>query len=487
MVYTASLLLLSNIVIAQKNDLPQGLKLIKETELKADVYALADGHFNGRSAGTLDELKASTWIGEVYRKLGLKPMGDDGTYFQFFNLMRNTLDEKSKIVINQKEMSIWKDISVQQLADFEGTDVVQYLGNALTIDTNAVNVAGKIVAFEANSNGINLDVSLPTWRYSRSIMTKYAMPLIRKGAVAVIIIADEVAEKSFEDANENFKRGTYDIEGGPNEKLHFKVPVLWMHNTAKELIANNARFSARLQIKHSEYPSVNIVGKIEGTDPVLKNEYVLYSGHQDAHGIRNPQEQDSVYYGADDNASVDVAMFACARAFKAHPSKRSILFVIHGAEERGLLGSRYYASHPTVDINKVVTVLNGDMIGRNHIDSAAILGMLAPHKNSSDLVNIALHANAIGPKFKLDTTYDKVTHVEGWYFRSDHVPYARLGIPALMYTSLLHPDYHTPKDNAQNINYPKLKKMTDWMFLTGWEVANRKEKPAKEPNFKLER
>lgn len=143
MVYTASLLLLSTIVTAQKNHLPQGLTLIKESELKADVYALADAHFNGRSAGTLDELKASTWIGEVYRKLGLKPMGDDGTYFQFFNLMRNTLDEKSRILINQKEMSIWKDISVQQLADFEGTDVVQYLGNALTIDTNAVNVAGK--------------------------------------------------------------------------------------------------------------------------------------------------------------------------------------------------------------------------------------------------------------------------------------------------------------------------------------------------------
>jgi hypothetical protein len=127
------------------------------------------------------------------------------------------------------------------------------------------------------------------------------------------------------------------------------------------------------------------------------------------------------------------------------------------------------------------------MIGRNHLDSAAILGAQAPHKNSSDLVNIALQANQKGPQFKLDTTYDKVTHVEGWYFRSDHLPYARLGIPALMYTSLLHPDYHTPKDNAQNINYPKLKKMTDWMYLTGWEVANRKERPAKEPSFKLER
>jgi len=472
---------------AQKNNLPAGLASIKVTDLKNDLYALADAHFNGRSAGTLDELKASTYIGEVYKKIGLVPLGDDGTYFQFFNLMRNVLDEKSFIQINGKELKMWKEVSVQQLANYEGIDIIQYAGNAADIDTNKIDVKGKIVAFEANSKGINLDVSLPTWRYSRSIMTKYAMPLIRKGAAAIIIVADEVGEKSFEDANANFQRGTYDIEGGPNERIQFKVPVIWVQAAAKSTIANNASFKAKLNIQHYAYPSVNIIGKIEGTDPTLKNEYVLYSGHQDAHGIRNVQEGDSIYYGADDNASVDVAMFAIARAFKAHPSKRSILFVIHGAEERGLLGSRYYSAHPTVDITNVVTVLNGDMIGRNHIDSAAILGAQAPHKNSSDLVNIALEANRRGPNFKLDTTYDKVTHVEGWYFRSDHLPYARLGIPALMYTTLLHPDYHTPKDNAQNINYPKLKKITDWMYLTGWEVANRKERPAKEPNFKLER
>lgn len=219
----------------------------------------------------------------------------------------------------------------------------------------------------------------------------------------------------------------------------------------------------------------------------MKSEYLLYSGHTDAHGIRNEIKNDSIFYGADDNGSVNVAMLANARAFIKFPAKRSVLFVIHGAEERGLLGSKYYSQHPTVPIKSIVTVLNGDMIGRNNIDSATILGSIPPHRNSVELVNIAFAANKEGPKFKLDSSWDKVTHVEGWYFRSDHLPYARLGIPALMYTTLLHPDYHTPQDNAQNINYDKLKKMADWMYRTGYKVANAATRPATDKNFKLER
>ena len=92
-----------------------------------------------------------------------------------------------------------------------------------------------------------------------------------------------------------------------------------------------------------------------------------------------------------------------------------------------------------------------------------------------------------GPNFKLDTAWDKPSHIEGWYFRSDHLPYARLGIPSIMYTSLLHNDYHTPQDNAANINYPKLKKMADWMYRTGWKVANAPVRPATDKDFKLER
>jgi len=471
-----------------QNTNPPGLKYIKESELKKDLYTLADAHFNGRSAGTLDELKASMWLVEKYRSIGLLPAGDDGTYLQFFNLWRNHISDKSVIKINNKTAKLWNEVAVAQMANATIVAPIVYLGNAADIDTLKLDIKNKVVAIEASALGINTNVSLPTWRYSRSVQSKYAMPLIRNGATAVIIIADEIAEKAWDDAAENFKRGTYDIDGGANVTLTTTVPILWMHANAKAELQNNTAFmNANILVDKYSYPSVNIIGKINGTDPKLKEEYLLYSGHQDAHGIRNAQNNDSTYYGADDNASVDVAMLASARAFMKNPAKRSILFVIHGAEERGLLGSRYYVQHPTVPIKNIVTVLNGDMIGRNHIDSAAFLGMQSPHKNSTELVNLILAANNEGPKFKLDTTYDKVTHIEGWYFRSDHLPYARLGIPAVMYTTLLHEDYHTPLDNAENINYPKLKKMADWMYRSGWKVANLAKRPATDANFKLER
>jgi hypothetical protein len=147
----------------------------------------------------------------------------------------------------------------------------------------------------------------------------------------------------------------------------------------------------------------------------------------------------------------------------------------------------YFSAHPTVPLPDIVAVLNGDMIGRNDTDHAAFLGMLPPHRNSADLVAMALAANQEGPGFVLDGTWDDVKHIEGWYFRSDHLPYARLGIPSIMYTTLLHPDYHTPQDNVENINFPKLKKMTEWMYRTGWKVANADKRPAKDENFKLER
>ncbi len=481
------LVMLTTLVFGQPYN-PPALSSIKQEDLKKDLYAFADAHFNGRSAGTLDELKAATWLAEKYRSIGLKPAGDDGTYFQFFNLWRNHVADNSSIEINNKKLNLWKDVAVSQMANVHLDAPIVYLGNALDMDVNTLDVKDKVVALEANPKDISLDVSLPTWRYNRYIYVKYGLPLLKKGAIAIIFIADDTAEKAWDDANENFKRGTYDIDGGPNVDVTTTVPVLWLHADAKkDLEKNTATLKAHIILSKYAYPSVNVVGMIAGTDAKLKSEYLMYSGHTDAHGIRNEIKNDSIYYGADDNGSVNVAMLANARAFFKDPAKRSVLFVIHGAEERGLLGSRYYSAHPTVPINSIVTVLNGDMIGRNNPDSATILGMLPPHRNSLDLVNMALNANKEGPNFKLDTSWDDVKHVEGWYFRSDHLPYARLGIPALMYTTLLHPDYHTPQDNAQNIDYAKLKKMADWMYRTGWKVANANTRPATDKDFKLER
>jgi len=478
------LLFVSDCIFAQN---PPGLSLVKEADLKKDVYEICDPVFRGRGGGTIDELNASVWLAEKFRSIGISPAGDHNSYFQYFNLWRNELSERSYISINGKVMQLWKDVAVSQLANSSLEAPIVYLGDPISIDTAAIDVKGKVVAMLANAKGINLDVSLPTWRYNRYIFAKYGAAMVRKGASAVIFVADDIAEEAWMDAAENLKRGTYDIEGGPNVTVTATVPVIWVRKTMGPMLQNGATLKANLIVSKFQYPSVNVVGVIPGTDPKLKSEYLLLSSHIDAHGVRNPVNGDSIYYGADDNASVTAAMLASARAYVKYPPKRSVLLVIHGSEERGLLGSRYYVAHPTVPINSIVTVLNGDMIGRNHPDSATILGATAPHKNSTELVNMALAANNEGPKFILDSTWDAVTHIEGWYFRSDHLPYARLGIPALMYTTLLHPDYHTPLDNPQNINYPKLKKMADWIYRTGWKVANAPARPARDRDFKLER
>ena len=484
-----TLMFFNSLAFSQTNKSdPPALSAIKEVDLKKDLYAFADVHFNGRSAGTLDEIKAGMWLAEKYRSIGLKPAGDDGTFFQFFNLWRNTITENSFIQINGEPIKLWEDAAIAQMANVNLNEPIVYLGNALDIDLTNADVKGKVIAIESNPKGINLDVSLPTWRYNRYIYSKYGLPLVRRGAAAVIFIADDVAESAWADAVENFKLGSYDIDGGANANVTATVPVIWLHASAKKLLSDNkGTLRANISTKKYAYPSVNVIGMIEGTDPILKKEFLAYSGHMDAHGVRDVIKNDSVFYGADDNGSVNVAMLANARAFVKTPGKRSVLFIIHGAEERGLLGSTYFTKHASIPLTNIVAVLNGDMIGRNNIDSAAILGSTRPHRNSSDLVNMAMSANNEGPRFKLDTLWDKPTHIEGWYFRSDHLPYARLGIPSIMYTTLLHPDYHTPQDNAENINYPKLKKMADWMYRTGWKVANAPSRPALEVDFKLER
>jgi len=242
-----------------------------------------------------------------------------------------------------------------------------------------------------------------------------------------------------------------------------------------------------VRLERFESPSVNIVGVVRGTDPRLRDEYVLFSSHQDHDGVRFSVNGDSIWNGADDNGSVSVALLAIARAFVKQPGKRSALFVYHGAEERGLLGSRYHAAHPVVPLESIVAVLNGDMIGRNHPDSASLLGSQPPHRNSSELVEMALRANALTGRVQLDSIWDRPGHPEGWYFRSDHVPYARLNVPAIEYSTNLHSDYHTVRDEPSRIDYGKLTRMTKWMYLTGWFVANAAKRPALDAGFKLER
>jgi hypothetical protein len=334
--------------------------------------------------------------------------------------------------------------------------------------------------------------------YTRAAITPVSARLTRRGAAAVILIADSIAELAFNGIAITQTRGAYDVVGGVPRFVRnpgggggprgaaTPVPVLLAHHSAlADLRADGQAVDIRMRSETFETPSVNIIGVVRGTDPRLRDEYVLFSSHQDHDGVRYTVAGDSIWNGADDNGTTSVALLAIARAWVKQPSKRSALFVFHGAEERGLLGSRYYVAHPVIPLSQTVAVLNGDMIGRNNPDTAALMGSQPPHRNSSELVEMAIQANRATGKFVIDSLWDRPTHPEGWYFRSDHVPYAERGVPSLFFSTNLHSDYHTPRDEPKNIDYPKLTRMTQWMYMTGWIAANAAKRPAIDSGFVL--
>lgn len=466
---------------------PPLLSAITDKDLRKDLYLMASDHFNGREAGTLDELKVAMWLANKAKEAGMEPAGDDGTFFQFYNLYRHQVMPASTVQIGSRSYALWDEVLAPETAPAQVNAPMLYMGNADPETIEKTDVKGKAVVVKASMDGIVNNMSLFERRYPVFVRNKYYKALSGKGAAALVIIADEHGEKSWPQVVPAYSRGVYGIEGVRDTVLQ-GLPVFWLHQSEEAFVKNSKEnFVAHVSIQLYKYPSVNVVGKIGGTDARLKNEFVLFSGHHDHEGVRMKYGNDSINHGADDNASTCVAMLAIARAFKKQPAKRSVLFVFHGAEERGLLGSRWYAAHPTVPQKDIVAVLNGDMIGRNDVNKAVLLGAQPPHKTSDDLVNAALQANAEGPKFILDQEWDKPGHPEYFFFRSDHAPYARLGIPSIFYTSMLHDEYHTPMDNAANINYMKLHKMTEWMYRTGWKVANLQNRPALLPHVSFER
>lgn len=454
---------------------PPELSLIKEADLKKDIFELAGDAFRGRRAGTPDELRAAVWVAQKAMEAGLKPAGDDGTYFQFYNLKRTITADHGTFSINQKNLELWKQVWPTQPLETHLNGRVLWL-NSMADTTK--DLQGKIVAIKIISpNPLPVSwMSLWGLRYTSLAVRQQSLALRRKGVAAVILVADQQTENSLGFVGHNYQDGLYQLEGTPASTQKPLPVMVVLGSFANDFQQANATVKIDFRAETNLYPSVNVVAKAAGTDPNFKNEYVLFSGHHDHDGIGIPVDRDSIWNGADDNASVTVGMLAIARAWSAKPGKRSALFVWHGAEERGLLGSRWYAAHPTVKKEAIVTVLNADMIGRNAPDSAALLGTTS-HKNSTQLVDMAMKANHQLTHFKVDFSWDDAKHPENWYFRSDHLPYAQAGIPSIFFTTLLHKDYHTPKDEPNRIDIVKLAKMSKWMYATGWLVSQTPQKP----------
>jgi Zn-dependent M28 family amino/carboxypeptidase len=233
-----------------------------------------------------------------------------------------------------------------------------------------------------------------------------------------------------------------------------------------------------------------VVGVIEGADPVLKKEYVAIGAHYDHVGMARNGDGDRIYNGADDDGSGTVANLAIAQALAKSPErpKRSVIFVWHAGEEKGLWGSEFFTSNPTVPIERIVTQLNIDMIGRSKKEGDANpankdltgpneLYIIGSRMMSTELGNLSEEVNRSYLNLTFNYKYDDPNDPERFFYRSDHFNYAKRGIPIIFYFSGVHEDYHGLADTADKIDYQKMEKIARTVYAMMWRLANEPARP----------
>jgi len=278
-------------------------------------------------------------------------------------------------------------------------------------------------------------------------------------------------------------------------------------------LAGEKSIHLHVAVKSEAGHAENVVGIVEGADPVKKNEFVVISAHLDHIGLSAPlPDGHNVNNGADDDGSGSVGLLAMARAYAEGAAKgmrpaRSIIFLWNAGEEKGLWGSQYFAEYPPVDLTKVVADLNIDMIGRTKgpgftdsdpthvlVDPGEIL-VIGPNISSDDLEKTVESVNDSYQKLKLNHFYDTTkpddTHDnlgpqpngQRVFYRSDHYNFAKMGIPAVFFTTGLHPDYHRPTDTPDKIDYKQMQIVCKTLAAIGWKLANDPGRPQLKPNL----
>ena len=225
--------------------------------------------------------------------------------------------------------------------------------------------------------------------------------------------------------------------------------------------------------------SENVLGFLEGSDK--KEEVLVITAHYDHVGVKQNGEGDLIYNGADDDGSGTAAVMELAKIFtqakqEGKGPRRSILFMLVTAEEKGLLGSDYYTQNPVFPLENTVVNLNIDMIGRRdpqHQNSPPYVYVIGADKLSSELNNVSEATNKVYTNLIFDYTYNDVSHPDRLYYRSDHWNFAKKNIPIIFYFDGIHEDYHKPSDEVEKIEFDLLTLRTQCIFYTAWEIANR--------------
>jgi hypothetical protein len=496
--------------------------MITAANLRADLFFLAGDDLAGRQAGSLGDHVATDYIAAEFMRLGLKPVGDNGTYFQKMELVYGDLDREhttlaGKIAGADQTFAINQDFRWvrSSLRPTTGCGQIVFAGYGIDApeygynDFAAVNLKGKITLVlprEPQADDPNSKF-MGTWDTYHAFNWEKIEALRKLGAAGMLIVQGVGPSRDVKQIPASSQRSA----GGPSIALAgqmWDLPVFMIQREAADrLLAPSGKTVETLQkeIDRTLQPQSfdapqssacmtkaytnlethegrNVVGLLEGSDPRLKGQTILVTAHHDHMGTINGH----IYHGADDNASGTAAVMRIAQAFvegNVRP-KRSILFVVYEGEERIFLGSYYYMMHPLVPLNETVANLNMDMIGRDenepnwpvppnaNINMVNVLGT----RYNPGLSEIIAKANQ-SQDLILDHKMDMVDPDSLWS-RSDHFWMATLHIPQVEFQTGLHPDYHTDNDTWQRINYDKFTRIARLVFLTAADLANSSEKVA---------
>jgi hypothetical protein len=507
---------------------------ITEKDLKTRMYVFADDSMMGRQAGREGNTKATAYIARELGRLGVTPAGDNGTYFQNMPWMARHYAATSTLTVGSRTLRWLTDwAAVPGATPAKGFDGVRAIYGGGAGDTSK-----QITAQQARGKFVILTTGTP-------VAGGAAAQAARLGGAAAVAVVDlQTLSANSRALYVNPPAALVDpavpaVAPSASIRLTQEAAAAILGASVDGMRAGTAggTVGAKLDLAEAPVPQYgrNVIGLIKGSDSKFAGEYVAIGAHSDhvgynaapvehdsAHAVQSAllkmqiqgaelrpltpaqiasvkinldsmrklekPRMDSIFNGADDDGSGTVAVLEIAEAIATSPDKprRSILFVWHTAEERGLLGSKWFTDHPTVPRDSIVTQINIDQIGRGRADEipgggSDYLAVVGSFRLSTELGREVVKVNLRQPSpFRIDYRLDDPISWPGYnniYGRSDHYNYARYGIPIAFFSTGLHQDYHRVTDEAQYIDFPHLTNITRYLHDLLLDVANLDKRP----------
>lgn len=488
---------------------------ITSAQLKDYLYFIASDEMEGRDTPSRGLDTAALFMATLLSRWGVKPAGDNGTYFQRMWVISESVDTAaSNAEINGKTLTYGTDFYANPI-DGKANAPLVYGGHgwfhkAKGIDSlEGVDVKDKVVV--VYSDGLPKGLTFQDFQGKPGEdFGDPAMNAKNKGAVGIIIVANPRTQSNWARISQGTGGGGVKIENLRENLGGTALPTIIINQQVASSIfegeagnpvtdaelkpfafqsGKTANFAVTSKVK--KIPTQNVVAVIEGSDPVLKNEYVSIGAHYDHDGVRpNAPGDDKIWNGADDDGSGTVALLAMAEALAKSPNrpKRSMLFIWYAGEEKGLLGSEYFVKFPTVPIDKITVNINIDMIGRSRkaddtnprnkdLSGENEIYVIGSQMMSSTLGNVTESVNKSYLNMTYNLKYDDPKDTNRFFFRSDHYNFAINGIPAVFFFNGVHQDYHQAGDHPDKIDYVRMEKIARTIFLTMWELGDLKERP----------